>query len=102
MDDTSTRIRGPINNFFEALSRGNSPAQLDMRGENAWAVAVKFMDLLGETVTDPEELRKLQSAWYKSIRDRDFKKFRRALNRYRRAQEGKPDEEDIPGTPTTS
>lgn len=98
MDETSTPVRGRITNFFTELNRTRTPVGLDVRGENAWAVAVKFMTLLEDSVKDPEELRKLQSAWYKRVRDNDFKKFRRALNRYRRAQRGTPDEEDLSGT----
>jgi len=98
MADDSTPVRGRITNFFTELSRTQSPVGLDVRGENAWAVAVKFMTLLEESVKDPEERRKLQSAWYKRVRDNDFRKFRRALNRFKRAQRGQADEEDLPGT----
>lgn len=99
MTDDSTPVRGRITNFFTELSRTRTPVGLDVRGENAWAVAIKFMSLLRDSVKDPEELRKLQSAWYKRVRDNDFKKFRRALNRYRRAQRGEVnDQEDLPGT----
>lgn len=95
--DESTPVRGRINNFFTELNRMHSPIGLDVRGENAWAVGVKFLDLLRASVKDPEEQRKLLSAWFKRVRDNDYRKFRRALNRYRRAQAGETHEEDLPG-----
>lgn len=71
--------------LFDALATYTSPATLETRGENAWGVAVKFMSLLEEQIESEDERKKLMSAWYKSVRDNDFRKFRRALNRYRKS-----------------
>lgn len=70
--------------LFEELRSTSSTASLEVRGENACGVAVKFMTLLRESVEDDDEFRKLASAWYKSVRDNDVKKFKRALKRYER------------------
>ena len=70
--------------FFDELNKMFSGPTLEARGENAWAVAVRFLTLLTEQVPDPEERKKLMNAWVKSIRDNDFKKFKRALRRYQR------------------
>ena len=68
--------------LFEELRSFSTTATLETRGENACGVAVKFMELLREEVEDDDEFRKLASAWYKSVRDNDVKKFKRALKRY--------------------
>lgn len=79
---------GKPKSLFTELNSMISSASLETRAENACGVAMKFMSLLEESVEDEAELKKLKSAWFKSVRDGDFKKFKRALNRYRRAQEG--------------
>ncbi len=61
-----------------------SPATLEVRGENAWGAAVRFLTLLQEQVPEEDERKKLMNAWVKSIREKDFKKFKRALRRYER------------------
>lgn len=81
--------------FLTELDSVYSPVKLDVRADNAFGVAVKFFSLIEEMVSDPEDQRKLMSAWFKAVRDRDFKKFKRALRRYDRAQNGEtPDPED--------
>ncbi len=61
-----------------------SPTTIDARGENAWGVAVKFLTLIQEQIPEEEERKKLMNTWVKSVRDKDYKKFRRALKRYER------------------
>lgn len=78
--------RGGITNFFEELNRKHNPAQMEIRGENAWNVSVKFMDLLRQSIPDPEDQKKLITAWLKAVRDNDYRKFKRALNKHRRVQ----------------
>lgn len=77
---------GKPHSLFTELNSMISSASLESRAENACVVAMKFMSLLEENVDDEGELKKLKSAWFKSVRDGDFKKFRRALNRHHRSQ----------------
>lgn len=70
--------------FFDEINSMFSGPTLEARGENAWAVAVRFLTLLSEQVPELDERKKLMNAWVKSIRDKDFKKFKRALRRYQR------------------
>ena len=76
-------------NVFEELKSQFSSQTVDVRGENAHAVAVKFLQLLLEQVPEEDERKKLMAAWMRSVRDNDYPKFRRALRRYhRRRDEG--------------
>lgn len=84
MSDDEVPYSGQHSRVFQDFNRMFSTATLETRAENAFGVAVKFMSLLDGHVDDDDELKKLKSAWYKSVRDNDFKKFRRALNRYNR------------------
>lgn len=77
--------------LFDEL-RKFSGADLEVRGENACGVAIKFMELLRERITDDEAFRRVASAWYKSVRDDDVRKFKRALRRYERKQQEQDDE----------
>lgn len=76
-------------NFFDELSSMFSPATLEVRGENAWGVAVRFLTFLQEQVPEEDERKKLMNAWVKSIREKDYRKFKRALRRYQRQREEK-------------
>lgn len=73
--------------FFDELNGMFSAVSLEVRGENAWGVAVRFLSLLSEQVPEEEERKKLMNAWVKSIRDKDYRKFKRALRRYQRHRE---------------
>lgn len=73
--------------FFDELNTMFSPATLEVRGENAWGVAVRFLTLLQEQVPEEDERRKLMNAWVKSLREKDIRKFKRALRRYQRQRE---------------
>ena len=73
--------------FFDELNSMFSPATLEVRGENAWGVAVRFLTYLTEQVPEEDERKKLMNAWVKSIRDNDFRKFKRALRKYQRHRE---------------
>ena len=68
--------------FIDRINNAYSATTMDVRAENAYAVSVKFMELIERSVSDPEAQRKLMSAWFKSVRDKDFRKFKRALRRY--------------------
>lgn len=68
--------------IFDELNNMFSPKALDTRAENAWGVAVKFLTLLVEQIPEEIERKKLMSAWMKSVKENDYKKFRRALRRY--------------------
>ena len=71
-------------NIFDELMSQFSPHTVSVRGEEAHAHAVKFLDMLSEQITDEAECRKLMATWMRSIKDRDYKKFDRALRRYHR------------------
>jgi len=77
--------------LFDEL-RKFSGADLEARGENACGVAMKFMGLLREHIEDDEAFRRVASAWYKSVRDNDPRKFKRALKRHERRQQETDDE----------
>ncbi len=74
--------------LFEDLRTTFSGFDLETRGVNAINVAQKFMELLREHVEDDEDFRRVASAWYKSVRDNDERKFKRALKKYKRKKEG--------------
>jgi hypothetical protein len=59
-----------------------SPTTLDVRAENAFGVAVRLFELIERMIPDETEQKKLMASWFKSVRDDDFKKFRRTLRRY--------------------
>jgi hypothetical protein len=70
-----------------ALQELNSlyePTTIDIRAENAFGVAVRFFELITRMVPEEIERKRLFSAWVKSVRDADFRKFRRTLRRYDR------------------
>jgi hypothetical protein len=60
------------------------PTTLDVRAENAFGVAVRFFDLINRMIPEEIERKRFMAAWVKSVRDSDFKKFRRILRRYDR------------------
>jgi len=72
--------------LFDELMNMNSPVNLEMRAENAFHVSVKFLRFVQEQVDDPEDRKKLMSAWVRAVRDNDFNKFKRALNRYEKTR----------------
>ena len=53
-----------------------------MRGENAWGAAVRFLSMLENAVPEEDARRKLMNSWVRSIRDKDYTKFNKALKRY--------------------
>jgi hypothetical protein len=55
---------------------------LDIRAENAFGVAVRFFNLIDKMIPEDIERKKLMASWMKSVRDNDFRKFRRTLRRY--------------------
>jgi hypothetical protein len=73
--------------IFDELKATFSSNTVDVRGENAHAVAVKFLELLMSQIPEDEERRKLMSTWMRSVKDNDYKKFQRALRRYHRSRE---------------
>lgn len=95
VEDSRKENMQRVNRFLTELTKSHSPVNLEMRAENAFGVAAKFLELLTKAVDDEEERRKLMSAWFKAVRDNDYKKFKRALRRYTRNQSGLPaDPED--------
>lgn len=73
--------------LFEDLRTTFSGVDLETRGVNAINVAQKFMELLAEHIEDEDDFRRVASAWYKSVRDNDERKFKRALKKYNRKME---------------
>lgn len=78
----------PGDNLFEQLNKLYAPKRLEVRAENAWEVAVRFLNLLQEQIEEDEDRRKLMGAWMKAVKEKDFKKFARALRRYERQRQG--------------
>lgn len=72
---------------FDEINSMFSAQNLSVRGENAWAVAVKFLTLLQEQIPEDEERKKLMSTWMRAVKDNDYKKFERALRRYHKRRE---------------
>ena len=70
--------------LFKELNDMLSPMNIESRGENAWGVAVKFLRLLERSIPEDDERRRLMGAWMKSVKENDYKKFKRALNKYKR------------------
>ncbi len=70
--------------IFDELNNMYSTTDLDCRAENAWGVAVKFLQLLMDQIPEEEARKKLMSAWMKSVKENNYKKFRLALRRYER------------------
>jgi hypothetical protein len=60
------------------------PTTLDIRAENAFGVAIRFFQLIIKMIPEEEEQKKLISSWFKSVRDNDFRKFRKSLRKYDR------------------
>ena len=73
-----------MTSIFEELKGQYSAQNVDVRGENAFAVAVKFLTLLQEQIPEDDERKKLMSTWMRAIKDNDYSKFKRALRRYHR------------------
>jgi len=74
-------------NIFDELKAQFSPHRVGVRGEEAHAHAVKFLELLTKQIPEEEERKKLMATWMRSIKERDYKKFQRALKRYHRRRE---------------
>lgn len=74
-------------NIFEQLKSQFSSKTVDVRGENAHAMAVMFLELLAQQIPEEEERKKLMLTWMRSVKDRDYKKFQKALARYHRRRE---------------
>jgi hypothetical protein len=68
-----------LNAFYE-------PITIDVRAENAFGVAVKFFDLIKQMIPEELDQKRLMAAFFKAVRDADFRKFRRALRRYDRTK----------------
>lgn len=79
VDDDVKRKVGWV---FRELNSLYEPTTLDVRAENAFGVAANFFKLIEKMVPEELEQKRLMAAWMKSVRDNDFRKFRRALRRY--------------------
>lgn len=73
--------------IFDELKESFLPSNLDVRGENAHGVAVKFLTKLQTQVPEEAERKKLMSSWVRSVVHNDYKIFRRALRRYKKRRE---------------
>jgi hypothetical protein len=83
MSDT-TQIKRKVGWSIRELNSLYEPVTLDVRAENAFGVAVKFFELINQMIPEEIERKKLMSSFMKSVRDSDFRKFRRTLKRYDR------------------
>lgn len=81
MDDDVKRKVGWAIRELDSLYE---PTTLDIRAENAFGVAVRFFELISRMIPEELEHKRLMAAWFKSVKDSDFRKFRRALRRYDR------------------
>lgn len=88
MLDPATRRK--IGGVLQELDEMYEPVTLEVRADNAYWVAVRLFQLIEKMVGDTEDQRRLMSSWFKAVRDRDFKKFKRGLRRFDRAQKGEP------------
>lgn len=70
--------------IFDELKDQFSPHTVGVRGEEAHAHAVKFLEMLNTQIPEDDERKKLMATWMRSIKERDYKKFERALKRYHR------------------
>lgn len=64
------------------LNMSYRPVSLEQRAENAYGVTVKVFDLIITYCNDEEEAKKLMAALFKSIRDKDFRKFKKAFRKH--------------------
>ena len=69
---------------LQELNSLYAPTTIDIRAENAFGVAVRFFELVMQMIPEPKERQRLMMAWFKSVKDHDFRKFRRALRKYDR------------------
>lgn len=81
VDDSVKRKVGWV---VRELNFLHTPTTIDIRAENAFGVAVRFFELIAEIVPDQKERQRLMLAWFKSVKDKDFRKFRRAMRKYDR------------------
>lgn len=86
MSDTDPEIKRKVGWALRELTSLYSPVTMDVRAENAFGVAVRFFDLIQQMVPEDIDQKRLMAAWFKAVRDSDFKKFRRALRRYDRTK----------------
>jgi ADP-heptose:LPS heptosyltransferase len=69
---------------LQELNSLYAPTTIDIRAENAFGVAIRFFELINQMIPEPKEKQRLMMVWFKSVKDRDFRKFRRALRKYDR------------------
>lgn len=60
------------------------PRTVEIRAEVAHSSAINFLNLLRHEFPDENEYRRLMMNFLRSIKDNDFKKFRRVLQRAER------------------
>lgn len=83
MSETS-EIKRKVGWSIRELNSLYEPVTLDVRAENAFGVAAKFFELINQMIPEEIERKKLMASFFKSVRDSDFRKFRRVLKRYDR------------------
>lgn len=76
-----------MKSIFDELQASFKPIDLEVRAENAWHVAVKFLTLLQEEIEDDDERRKLMATWMRAVKDKDYPKFKKALKRYNKKKD---------------
>ncbi len=75
--------KGPAVNvgFLQSILR---PQTVEIRAETAHTSAINFLKLLRTEFPDEGEYRRLMMNFLRSIKDNEFKKFRRVLSRAER------------------
>lgn len=56
---------------------------METRGENAFNVAVKFIDLLREESADEHAFDLMMKAWFRAVKDGDYARFKRVYQKYK-------------------
>lgn len=81
VDDT---VKRKVGWALRELNSLYAPTTIDVRAENAFGVATRFFVMIDQMIPETKEQQRLMLAWFKSVKDNDFRKFRRALRKYDR------------------
>lgn len=69
---------------------------VEVRGEHAFASAVRFLEMLQTDVKDPEWQQTLLKAWLSAVKNRNFSRFQRDFRRWKRSLSEHPSIGDKP------
>jgi len=69
--------------LFDELSQLGGPST-EMRAEAAFSVGSKFLKLLREEFPDDRVYDLVMKAWFRAVKDGNFRKFKRVYNKHRK------------------